>query len=506
MPLAPMSEDQSEPPDGFELGHGALRSNAVQALVESEASYRAALQAGNLGSWETDLRSGLRVWTLEGMALFGLDLPDGKGRVGGPDDEWVAAIHPDDRDLALELRHQAQTRDSFPAEYRIKRPSGAVVWLSGRGRVLERDDAGRPIRLVSIMADISDRKVAELALRESEARLRSLFENAAVGMSYADLDGTWLTVNQRLCEMLQYPADDLVGRTASEFVDPAEREREHGELRRLLAREIANVAFEIPYRRRDGSDIWIGQTTSLVLAADGSPKHLVSVYRDISARRSAQERQRFLLAELAHRSKNLLAVIQGIAGQTIRSVDTLADFKTRFMQRLQGIAATQDILVRQDWIGGDLRELVATQLEVFDLGEGRITLSGPDVSLSADAVQSLGLALHELATNALKYGALSATAGKVCVAWIVQADGALAVTWIEQGGPPVVAPSRTGFGSMVLDRMAASSVDGVVELEYAGAGVKWTLTIPEKHIQTRLIHQTPEANAAGFDEISRAPD
>lgn len=497
MPLAPLSENQSEPPIGFERGHGASRSQTVQALVDSEASYRAALQAGNLGSWETDLRSGLRIWTPEGMTLFGLDLPDGKGRVGGPDDEWMAAIHPNDRDLALALRHQAQTRDSFPAEYRIKRPSGKVVWLSGRGRVLERDDAGRPIRLVSIMADISDRKVAELALRESEARFRSLFENAAVGMAYADLNGTWLTVNQRLCDLLQFPEGDLVGRRAGEFVDPAEREREQGELRRLLSREIANAAFEVPYRRRDGSDIWIGQTTSLVLDAEGAPLHLISVYRDISERRSAQERQRFLLAELAHRSKNLLAVIQGIAGQTTRSVETLADFKTRFMQRLQGIAATQDILVRQDWAGGDLRELVATQLEVFDLGEGRIAMSGPDVTLSADAVQSVGLALHELATNALKYGALSAAAGKVCVAWIVQADGALAITWIEQDGPPVVAPSRTGFGSTVLDRMAALSVDGVVDLQYASAGLTWTLTIPEKHIQTRITQQTDAINAGG---------
>ncbi|MDR6873081.1 PAS domain S-box-containing protein [Bosea sp. BE125] len=481
MPLAPLS-DQPGPSSGFDPKHVTLPSDTVQALTESEASYKAALQAGNMGSWETDLRSGLRIWTEEGMALFGVDLPDGKGCVGGPNDEWVAAIHPEDRSLALELRQLAQTRDSFPAEYRIKRPSGTVVWLSGRGRVLERDDAGRPIRLVSIMADISDRKAAEMALRESEARFRSLFENAAVGMAYADLDGTWITVNQRLCDMLGFAEADLVGRSADELVEPPERGREAKELDRLLSREIAHAAFEIPYRRRDGSKVWIGQTTSLVLDRDGVPLYFVSVYRDISVQRSALERQRFLLAELAHRSKNLLAVIQGIAGQTIRSVETLSDFKTRFTQRLQGIAATQDILVRQDWTGGDLRQLVATQLELFDLSKARISVSGPDVTLSADAVQSVGLALHELATNALKYGALSAPAGQVRVRWDSQADGSLIVTWIEEGGPPVIAPSRTGFGSTVLDRMAASSVDGVVELEYAQGGLKWVLTIPGKHL------------------------
>ena len=484
MPLAPLSDD----PAGLRptIDQALLvRPDADRALVESEASYKAALQAGNMGSWETDLRSGRRIWTEEGMALFGVDLPDRRGHVGGPDDEWMAAIHPDDRVLAAGLRQLTQSCDSFPAEYRIVHSSGAVVWLSGRGRVLERDSAGRAIRLVSVMADISDRKAGELALRESEARFRSLFENAAVGMAYADLNGTWLTVNQRLCEMLGQDAPSLVGRSAADFLERPEIGGDAPDMDRLLAGKTDHVASEGRYRRGDGQEIWLGQTTSLVPDAQGVPRHMVSVYRDITARIAAQERQRFLLAELSHRSKNLLAVVQSIAGQTIRSVETLSEFKTRFSQRLQGIAATQDILVRQDWTGGDLRQLVSSQLEMFDLGEDRIVISGPDVTLSADAVQSIGLALHELATNAVKYGALSVPTGQVTVAWHRQEDGSLAIAWSEQGGPPVAIPSRTGFGSVVLDKMAASSVDGSVGLDYATSGLSWTLAMPDKHFSIR---------------------
>ncbi|WP_197279842.1 PAS domain S-box protein [Bosea sp. AAP35] len=485
MPFAQSSEDVSAQAGAIDPEQSAMRSLAYRALVESEASYKAALQAGNMGSWETDLRLGHRIWTDEGMALFGVDLPGGRGQVGGPDDEWLAAVHPDDRDFAVGLRQHAFTSDSFPAEYRILRPCGRVAWLSGRGRVLERDAAGRPVRLVSIMADISDRKAAELALRQSEARFRSLFENIAVGMAFTDLEGAWLTVNQRLCDLLHVAEAGLIGRHAEDFLVQSERGREREELARLLSGEVAHAAFEIQFRRGDGSSVWIGRTASLILDAKGVPQHVVSVYRDITQRRLAQDHQRFLLAELSHRSKNLLAVIQAIAGQTIRSVDTLDEFKARFTQRLQGIAATQDILVRQDWAGGDLRQLLSTQIEIFDLGAARMSMSGPDVTLSADAVHGLGLAVHELATNALKYGALSVPAGLVVVTWEIRDDGALSISWAEEGGPPVVAPSRAGFGSTVLDKMAAASVDGVVTLAYAPTGVTWTLTMPDKHFALR---------------------
>jgi PAS domain S-box-containing protein len=457
--------------------------DALRALIESEASYKAALQAGNMGSWETDFRKSVRHWSQEGMALFGIALPDGKGQVGGEGDEWMAAVHPDDRDLALAIRQQADALDSFTAEYRIRRPTGAVVWLSGRGRVVERDGLGKPLRLVSIMADITDRKQSEEALRESEARFRAIFENVAVGIAYTDLDGGWIDVNQRLCDILGRSRADLLRSEPDALLHPDERGRERSEMARLRAGEIGHSAFDIRYRLPDGGDIWVGRTVSLLLDRDGAPLHFISVYRDVSQRKQAQDHQRFLLAELSHRSKNLLAVIQGIAGQTIRSVDSLDAFKTSFMQRLQGIAATQDILVRQDWAGGDLKTLVGLQLDLFGgVGDERILIDGPPILLTADAVQAIGLALHELATNAVKYGALSSPAGRVEVRWsLCPGAGDLQMDWTESGGPRVTPPARTGFGSVVLDKMVAATVAGVVTLDYARAGLRWRLVMPARN-------------------------
>jgi len=150
---------------------------ADKALRESEARFRSALNAGRLGSWETDYEQMSRTWSAEGMALFGLDLPNGRGQVGGVDDEYVNALHPEDRHLAQGFRALADKQDSFPAEYRIVRPDGTTLWLSGRGLVVERGADGRATRLVSIMADASDRKHADRQKDEFIATLAHELRN-----------------------------------------------------------------------------------------------------------------------------------------------------------------------------------------------------------------------------------------------------------------------------------------------------------------------------------------
>ncbi|PTM39561.1 PAS domain S-box protein [Bosea sp. 124] len=460
----------------------------VQALRDSEARYRAALQAGGLGSWETDFGAGCRRWSDEGLALFGLTLPGNIGQVGVDADEWLAAIHPDDRAAALRLRRQAETLDSFPAEYRIIRPDGRIVWLSGRGQVAERDGKGRPVRLVSIMADISERRRAEAATRASEARFRSIFENVAVGMAYTDTTGGWIEVNERLCSILGYPRAALMATPLDRLTAPEDRGRDLDEMGRVLSGEAEHSAFEARYLKADGSEIWVGRTISLVRDTAGVPQHFISVFRDVSERKTAQEHQRFLLSELAHRSKNLLGVIQALASQTIRSVDSLSGFSERFMNRLQGLAKTQDILVNQAWVQGDLTQLAAGQLDLFNaFGDGRIEIDGPPVSLPADAAQAVGLALHELATNAIKYGALSGPTGAVTLRWrIVVEDGSsLRLSWSERGGPPVTPPSRTGFGSVVVQRMVSSAVSGRVTMDFSPEGLLWVLDIPPENFQAR---------------------
>ena len=187
--------------------------------------------------------------------------------------------------------------------------------------------------------------------------------------------------------------------------------------------------------------------------------------------------------ELAHRSKNLLAIVDSLAGQTARTVTTLDDFSGRFRKRLRGLSASQELLLHQNWRGAPVSELVRNQLAAFAPEDaGRIVLSGPNVSVRAAAAEALGLALHELATNAVKYGALSVLAGKIHVTWTVDASHVdprmFNISWIESGGPTVAPPTRKGFGNIVIERMVAASLDGTVSLKYPDTGVCWNLSAP----------------------------
>jgi two-component sensor histidine kinase/PAS domain-containing protein len=326
-----------------------------EALRKSEERYRSAMHLGRIGSWEIDFVKGTRTWTREGMVLFGIDLPDGLGQVGGPSDEFYEAMYPEDRHLLRNYHAVTDNQDSFPAEYRIVKRDGKICWLAGFGRVLDRQLNGKARRVLNVATDITDRKAAEA-------------------------------------------------------------------------------------------------------------------------------HQRFLLQELSHRSKNLLAIIQSIANQTLRNSKDPKDFQRRFNGRLQGLAASNDLLTRGDWRGSSLRELIEFQLASFiDLSSPRLEIRGPEVSLVADASQAIGLALHELATNAVKYGALSSSQGQLSVSWTVDpppgATG-LKLEWRERGGPPVTDPKDRGFGHIVIKKMIEQAVGGSVELDFAEEGLHWSLQAP----------------------------
>jgi PAS domain S-box-containing protein len=335
-------------------------TEANRRLRESEALYSTALAAGRMGTWETDLVTRTRLWTKEGMALFGLKLADGRGRVGGEDDEYRSALHPDDRHLMQEFHELANRQDSFTSEYRVVRPDGTMLWLRGRGQVTARAPDGKAERMVSIVTDVTERKATE--------------------------------------------------------------------------------------------------------------DHI-----------------QFLMHEISHRSKNLLMVIQSIARRTARTAGTMEEFENRFERRLQGLAASHDVLVRENWHGAPLANLVRQQLVPFaEIQSSRFEVAGPEVVITAEAAQAIGLAIHELATNAIKYGALSESGGKVSVSWTFDgnagAPGPLLLNWIERGGPPVSPPLRKGFGHVVIGEMVERSLGGKVAMEFASDGLQWRVSIPAANL------------------------
>ncbi len=221
------------------------------------------------------------------------------------------------------------------------------------------------------------------------------------------------------------------------------------------------------------------------LALEETNGKLAAAQVDIDERKRHEEQITLLLREVNHRSKNMLAVVQAIARQTVAA--TPKDFIDRFAERIEALAASQDLLVKNDWKGVDLQDLARSQLGHFkDLVDKRIELRGPRLFVSASAAQTIGMALHELATNAGKYGALSDSRGRVEVSWSLEQgkDGGktFVISWRERGGPPVVAPVQAGFGSTVLCQVAKESHDGEVELNYASTGLVWRLKCPAAQV------------------------
>jgi PAS domain S-box-containing protein len=295
--------------------------NAVLALLaESEGRYRSALRAGRMATWETDLVARTRQWSDEAIALFGFDPNIRVGTVGGRSDEYWSAIHPDDRHLVAEFHQLADRQDLFDAEYRIVHPGGAVLWLAGRGKVISRGADGKAQRLINIVADISERKNAERALRDSEERYRGTFENAAIGIAHVGLDGRWLKVNQAICQITGYAAEELERISFTDITHPDDVQLDLSLVAQLLAGEIVNYAMEKRYLRKDGSVVWAHLTVSLLRDADGKPLHFISAIEDISRKKVSEEelnRQRHFIERLTHLMPSVLYVFDLVKQRNI---------------------------------------------------------------------------------------------------------------------------------------------------------------------------------------------
>jgi two-component sensor histidine kinase len=231
-------------------------------------------------------------------------------------------------------------------------------------------------------------------------------------------------------------------------------------------------------QRADGSEF----PADIMLSPIETEQRLVvlAVVRDITESKRAEAHLQLLMREVNHRAKNILSVVQAIAHQTVAS--SLEEFISRFSERIQSLSASHSLLMRSAWKNVPLDELVRSQLAHFgDLLENRIVLSGPDLRITAPTAHTVGLALHELATNAGKYGALSTAAGHVDIRWQVGGD-VFNMSWTEREGPPVTPPERHGFGTLVIDSLVKQSLGGEVQLDFAPEGLTWRVTCPAANV------------------------
>ncbi len=270
------------------------------------------------------------------------------------------------------------------------------------------------------------------------------------------------------------PIDDLLTR-----VHPDDAERLWAAIKPALDPiDSKRSAAEFRLRRSNGGFRWV-ETLGLAHVEGERDRRAVSMVgtaQDITERKEREEKEHLLMREINHRAKNMLSVVAAIAHQT--AARNPGDFIARFSERIQALSANLDLLVRNEWKGVEMEDLARAQLASFaGLIGSRIVVCGDKLRLNAASAQAVGLALHELATNAGKYGALSKDTGRLEIGWWTEGE-TLTMIWTEHGGPSVPAPRRRGFGTVVMQEMAERSMDGKVDLEYAPSGVTWRLTCP----------------------------
>lgn len=306
--------------------------------------------------------------------------------------------------------------------------------------------------------------------------------------------GVILTWNPAAERLFGHAAADAIGQSARMLYPEDAAAEFEANYARLRKGEI--LACDAVRRHRDGHALDVAVNIAPIRQGeDGPVVGFVAVVRDIREQKRREEHVRFILRELSHRTKNLLAIVQAMARQTAIKSESIEDFERRFSGRLQGLAHSHDLLVKEGWTGVSLKALVRTQLSSFlEPGDDRLDLAGPYLRLKPEAAQPLGLALHEMATNATKYGALSVPEGRVTVRWEHDPDTRrVRITWRERGGPPVEPPKTRGFGYQLVDWMVASAMDGTVSLDFAPEGLEWVLDVTDDNLsKTGHLSERPQ--------------
>jgi PAS domain S-box-containing protein len=332
--------------------------------------------------------------------------------------------------------------------------------------------------LASASQDLRER---EAALRASEARLWATQNNAAVGIAEVDRDGRFVSVNEARCKLTGHSREELIGLHFGHATDSESLEKDLDLFRRQVAGELDTYTTDSKFQRRDGSRGWARVTSTAVRDAAGAFLYAVRVIEDITERRQADKRQKLLIDELNHRVKNTLATVQSLAWQAARPGVPPQVAQERFQERLLALSRTHNLLNETHWEGAALKTILETELGPYATAAGRVRLDGPEVHLEARPAVVLGMAVHELTTNAVKHGALAVASGRVQVDWKIDDRGGeavLAIDWCELGGPALAAQPSPGFGSRLLRQTITRELAGQLDIRFEREGVCCTIAVP----------------------------
>jgi PAS domain S-box-containing protein len=398
---------------------------------------------------------------------------------GATDGEaWNEMFHPDDRERAWTVwRHSLRTGESYHIEYRLRHRSGEYRWVLGRAQPVH-GPSGEIVRWYGTCTDIHDLRTAQDVARRAEERYRLAFRATKDAIWDVDLATDELDWNEALQTAYGYePESTRV--TADWWLDhihPEDRARVDAGARAAIAGTGQDWTEEYRFRRADGSYAEVRDRATVIRDETGRAVRMIGAMLDLTDWKKAEAHQRLLINELNHRVKNTLAIVQSIASQTFRGAAADGARQT-FEGRLAALSAAHNVLTDRSWAPVSMCKIVEDAVAPHSGCAGRFAIAGPDVDLPPKAAVSLALTVHELSTNAVKYGALSVPGGRVEIGWTAD-GGRLRFVWRESGGPEVAEPSRRGFGTRMIERGLAAELDGTAAIEFRREGVVCTIDAP----------------------------
>lgn len=356
-----------------------------------------------------------------------------------------------------------------------------------QARIEERDAALAELhRLMASMVRMEEHTREQSRLLDevnrSESRLRSIFENAAVGIARVGIDGQFLELNDRFEQIAGWPREQLLAGGFQRITHHDDLEADLAQVEALLRGDYDSYAMEKRYVRSGGGIVWVHLTCSTVRDASGTPDHFVAIIDDISEAKRTEQTRDLLMREVDHRARNALTVVQSVVRLTNGEPD---QFKETVAGRVDALARAQASLAKTNWRGAFLAEVVSQELS-FIADPAQVTIEGPPIHVEPEQVQPLSMVLHELATNAAKHGALSAPGGRIFVAWRPNDQG-WTLTWREDGGPPVEAPTSTGFGSRLI-RNLARELGGSTQLHWRPTGLQFEMVVATRRAEPGQTH------------------
>jgi PAS domain S-box-containing protein len=375
------------------------------------------------------------------------------------------------------LRRAVAETGAFRGEWRNRRKDGSLFSTIWRVSPLDLDGE---THWLCIQEDITAERQAQEAQRQTEAPLRAAVAAGRMAVWQLKAGAEAMSQSPELNRLLGDPDDAHPGtmELRTRYL-PGEYDRVQELARQAWERGERFFEAEFQYRRPDGEARWLLLRAEILVDADAAPTEAVGVLMDVTDRKAAEDRLRLLAGEVDHRANNLLTV--ALATVRLSRAESVDELRNVIVGRIDALARAHQLISMGKWEGADIRRLVEDELRPFR-ADGNAVASGPDLLISGAAAQSLAVILHELATNAAKYGALSAETGRVEVTWRTSPEGGLNLRWTETGGPAALAPSRKGFGTRVIERTVVDQLHGQAELHWLKSGLDCVLYLPPQFL------------------------